>query len=220
MSLISEALKKAQRRQHEQQAAAAGESTDAPLRRRNPPAKGPLFLLIGAGAVALVVLSVVITVVFLNRTPEPASPAPIAAASIPTPAAQIEAPPPVIVAPALPQTASPTETEPPAITLEPEPSPEITTPLAVAPETPEPVPTTPSVAEPAAPSTAQVQALVDALRVTGIRSSGADSRVLMNERVYRVNDVVDRASGLKLVRVETDRLVFLDASGVTYEKVF
>ena len=38
----------------------------------------------------------------------------------------------------------------------------------------------------------QVQAFVDAVRVTGIRASGEDSRVLMNGRHYRLNEVVER----------------------------
>jgi len=42
----------------------------------------------------------------------------------------------------------------------------------------------------------------------------------MNDRVYRVNDVVDRNSGLRLVKVEKDSLTFADVHGVTYVKYF
>jgi hypothetical protein len=54
----------------------------------------------------------------------------------------------------------------------------------------------------------------------GIRSSGTDSKVLMNDRVYRVNDYVDRILGVKLVSVSRDTLTFTDANGVTYVKNF
>jgi hypothetical protein len=63
-------------------------------------------------------------------------------------------------------------------------------------------------------------AFVDAVRVAGIRSSGDDSRVLMNDRVYRVNDIVDRALGIRLVKVAVDSLTFSDAAGLTYVKYF
>ena len=66
----------------------------------------------------------------------------------------------------------------------------------------------------------RVAAFVDAVRVTGIRSSGADSRVLMNERVYRVNDVVERTLGVRLIKAAADSLTFADSRGVTYVKNF
>jgi hypothetical protein len=44
--------------------------------------------------------------------------------------------------------------------------------------------------------------------------------VLMNDKVYRVNDTVDRALGVKLVKVGADALTFADANGITYEKKF
>jgi hypothetical protein len=66
----------------------------------------------------------------------------------------------------------------------------------------------------------RIVAFVEAIRVTGIRSSGTESRVLMNERVYRVNEIVDRTLGLKLVKVGADSLTFSDANGATYVKNF
>ena len=42
----------------------------------------------------------------------------------------------------------------------------------------------------------------------------------MNDRVYRVNDVVDRTLGVRLTKVSTDSLTFTDANGVTYVKYF
>jgi hypothetical protein len=66
----------------------------------------------------------------------------------------------------------------------------------------------------------RVTAFVDAVRVTGIRSSGAESRVLMNERVYRVNDIVERTLNIRLVNAAADSLTFSDPRGVTYVKRF
>ena len=54
----------------------------------------------------------------------------------------------------------------------------------------------------------------------GIRSSGNESRVLMNDRVYRVNDIVERSLSLRLTKVEADHLTFTDADGIPYVKYF
>ena len=56
------------------------------------------------------------------------------------------------------------------------------------------------------------------MRILGVRSPGPEARVLIGERVYRVNDVVDRAMGLRLQKVEPGTLTFIDASGSTYTK--
>jgi hypothetical protein len=65
-----------------------------------------------------------------------------------------------------------------------------------------------------------VYAVIDKFQVTGIRSSGSESKVLMNDRVYRVNDIVDRNLGLKLIKVTSDSLTFVDRNGATYTKNF
>jgi hypothetical protein len=66
----------------------------------------------------------------------------------------------------------------------------------------------------------RVAALIDAIRVAGIRNSGTESRVLMNDRVYRINEIIDRASGLRITKVEANALTFTDANGVVYVKSF
>ena len=91
-------------------------------------------------------------------------------------------------------------------------------------EAEQPAPTAPT-AEPApAPAPAlpdpRIQTFVDAIRVAGIRSSGAESKVLMNDRVYRVGDTVDLALGIKLEAVAPDSLTFVDAHGASYKKNF
>ena len=61
-------------------------------------------------------------------------------------------------------------------------------------------------------------AFVDAVRVTAFRPS--EGKVLMNERMYRVNDVVEKNLNVRLVKVASDGLTFVDANGITYVKHF
>lgn len=61
---------------------------------------------------------------------------------------------------------------------------------------------------------------MDTLRIAGVKAGGAESRVLMNDRVYRLNDIVERTLGIRLIKVETNSLTFSDANGVTYVKFF
>lgn len=250
MSLINEALKKAQSQRAEGSAASYEAATATGPRRGRTP-KGNLYLIIGSAAVVLVVLSVVLTVFLVNGSSTPpsasttsANPGPATVASSSTAsstetaarsstaasdAGRSESR--SFVLPGLTpkkETVADATSSPSAGTASaassPSPAPTNSIP-ATAPANS--TPTSPaSAALPAAPSTGagsfdqQVAAFVEAIRVTGIRSSGNESRVLMNERVYRVNDLVERSLGVKLVKVEADTLTFVDARGVTYEKHF
>jgi hypothetical protein len=42
----------------------------------------------------------------------------------------------------------------------------------------------------------------------------------MNDRVFRVNDIVERTFGLRLTKVDTNSLTFTDAGGAVYVKNF
>jgi len=230
MSLINEALKKAQR-QRSDQPPGSSSNADRMNDRRRPLSAQSVILLV-AGAAVLVVFSVVITVYLLNRNPATA-PAPLAASTpkAAAPAVDLTAPSPVIVPPVVPAATSvasttpadtsPVTETPPAVSALPSAMPSAKTPPAsvaatnpVA-ETAEPLPSTP-----VRPTELEIQLFVDAIRVTGIKSSGGESKVLMNDRVYRVNDFVNRSLALKLVRVEPEMLTFSDASGTTYTKSF
>jgi hypothetical protein len=70
------------------------------------------------------------------------------------------------------------------------------------------------------PPNSRSSAIVDALRISGIRASGTDPKVLMNERVYRLNDVVDHTIALRLKEINTNNLVFIDETGATYVRNF
>ncbi|MBC8008818.1 MAG: hypothetical protein H7067_01815, partial [Burkholderiales bacterium] len=67
---------------------------------------------------------------------------------------------------------------------------------------------------------ALVYAFLNTARLTGVRGTGTSARVLMNERVFRLNDIVDTALGLRLSGVQPNLMVFTDAQGKTYEKPY
>ncbi len=230
MSLINEALKKAQKHrtgEPETLAPAPGGSGHTMITRRSEPRTTQQIVLISAGALVLIVLSIVGTFWFVNRTPAP-KPAPKPVANKP---ADASAPSPIVVAPAIkpPAVAIESATKAPApIAVAPMPAPAPVTPTPPLPEKVAPAPVEPlsAVPPPAANATPpafdpRVHAFVDAVRVAGIRSSASgDSRVLMNDRVYRLNDIVDRTLGIRLTKVEPNILTFTDANGATYVKNF
>ncbi len=67
---------------------------------------------------------------------------------------------------------------------------------------------------------AKVYAFLSGLRLTGVRGQDRDARVLMNERVWRLNDTVSPELGLRLSAIRPGLLVFTDAQGKTYEKPY
>ena len=100
--------------------------------------------------------------------------------------------------------------------------------------TPEPRPAADTA--PAAPTTPQIRiasidedtaaaretaaySVINAMRISGIRGTGTDSRVLIDGRVYRINSVVDRTLGLRLTAVEADRLLFTDSRGTVFTRM-
>ncbi|HEX2851923.1 MAG TPA: hypothetical protein VHO24_01705 [Opitutaceae bacterium] len=268
MSLINDALKKAQR-QHSQ--APFGSTPPIPnadgsshsgghVRKRETPMAAQTMVLIVAGSIVLVVLSVVATVFLINRpsaapkpaastiastktssTPEPrieptpikvepvkveAPVTPIVIAASIAPVPEKRSPEPIATPPSAMIAAAPVETKPAVAKSTPPAS--TPRPVASAPSQPEakvaaaPAAATPVPAEePKLANHAEsIHAFLDAIRLKGVRATGADSRVLMNEHVYRLNDLVDRSLGLRLTKVEAGKLTFTDAHGATYEKTF
>ncbi len=230
MSLINEALKKAQRMRHEEgpgaPSVAPTDSTtpaaSVPLRRgKAPRSQWAVF----AVAIPLVIGASVGLTWWLLRTPAepavvrtetPATPAPAAPAPVTT-AAAAAAPAPVEIVPvALPPIAPPPAAPEPAVAV-----------AVVAPPAPEPaaaVPPAAAAATPAAPagpkSDPRVNAFLDTLRVTGIRASATDPRVSMNERVFRLNDIVDRTLELRIIGIAPEGLTFIDPAGTIYKVQF
>jgi hypothetical protein len=149
-------------------------------------------------------------------TPAPVAPAPAPpAATIPVP---INAAPPIAVAPPPPATVAPSSG---LGSASPAPAPAPVTPIAVSP-TPSPAPAAPAVVTPPAPPRPdpRLDALVAALRVTGVKAAAGDPepRALMDNRVFKPGDLLDRASGLRLTKITPSTLTFTDANGFDYEK--
>jgi hypothetical protein len=82
-----------------------------------------------------------------------------------------------------------------------------------------PPPTAPAPIDPSKPDP-KILAYLDALQIAGIRVSDTGSKVLMNDRVFRENEIVDHLLGLRLKKVESDTLTFVDERGVIYTKNF
>jgi len=220
MSLINNALKKAQRQRATDvidplSPLPGGRTSASRTIRRGRSLSAQTLVMIGGGVAGLIALSVVVTVLFLREDPLP----PALAAESPVQ----PSPEPIVAPPTTSELAitSFVALKPVAVELPP-----------VAPTIPEAManaapPGQLSIALPTAspdtPSASRdesIYAFIDKIKVTGIRSSGADSKVLMNARVYRVNDLVDRSLNLRLTKVEPDSLTFADARGTSYTKKF
>jgi hypothetical protein len=218
MSLINDALKKAARQRAEEQGEVIPPMPGGGRRRvsrQGEPMKTQTLVLIIGAAVALVVVSVVVTGVLMNSKPEAKSAlAVMPTAESPTPLAASKV---VIQAPAM-TVALPTPT--PVVMAKPTAAPSPPVVAAV-------VETTPvQTAAPAVAATAPqghldaVQAVVDGFHISGVRTAGAGSKALVDGHVYKLNDVIDRAVGLKLVKVDEDHLTFTDRDGNTYVRNF
>ena len=276
MSLINEALKKAQRQRTLDNAplasapsgiAAAAVTTHeraATHRRTQAPIYFGLGLLvIGVVATALVMhygiapkaepgLALARATVAKQPAPAPAAPtappqpvpppplaeapasepAPMITFTPPAPAPTTSAPTvsaPTVSAPKSTAKPAPTESAPPAAPLPPTPLAPVTkTENAPAPTPPKLVAAPPPPATPVslvtgptdAERSARIYAFLSTLRLTGVRGVNAQARVLMNEKVFRLNDVVDAALGLRITAVQPGRLIFTDPKGQTYEKQY
>ncbi|MFI5355925.1 MAG: hypothetical protein ACHQ4G_01180 [Opitutales bacterium] len=229
MSLINDALKKAQR----QRASAAvdppmpgGTSAGGRPGKHGRTMPAQTLLLIAIGAAVLIIVSVVATV-YLLRSPAapPVTPKPIVAAvkmAPPTASVALTSPAPVIRVPEVRASAAESINRAPA--AGPAPSVDtplvVTTPLLVASSAPaEPGPAASPVVRAALPDD-RIYAYLDRMQVSGVRMAGGNSKVLLNGRVYEVDDIVDHNLHLRLVKVEAEGLTFVDASGITYTKRF
>lgn len=221
MSLINDALKKAQRQRgdHPSPSAAPLPGGTAASSPRGAAPSGPQFWLLGAGA--LLGLGLALGAVFLLRD-DPAVPAaatPAASTAAPsapgTPATETITPPTVSAETgpaAAATTAAPPATppgEPPLITVSTQPAP------AVPVEEKTALPPT----SPPRPSLRMINA-IDAFRIAGVRASGTDSKVLMNDRVYRLGDTVDHELGIRITAVSANSVTFEDESRASYTRNF
>ncbi len=218
MSLINEALKKAQNQRTvdltsapSSVPAALGSGTSQPVRiaKRPPPlAARTLMGLLGGGLVGLLAVGGV-SFFYFSASPEqpaatktkPPQPSPaVTVASLPPPLPVAITPPPPIISVALPPIPSPATT-------------------GVAPAGASKPPAAPPAPMPATPTTnPKISEFVEALRISVVRLTPTDPKVVLNGQVFRLNDVVDRNLQVRLVKIEPSRLVFTDANGFNYTK--
>ena len=244
MSLINDALKKAQKQRTGEAPPLAsmpsigGESAVRIAKRDKPSGFNTMLLRLGLGAGALVIL--VIGGYFLLR-PKPetgklkaeisrnAAPLPADArqSAGQTPGSQQGATvPPAPAVPAFTLTVAP---KPEPVAAKPEPAvaeslvaakPQPSSPVAKPPDEPRRSPQ----GEGGKPVSAKMDNkainFIEGLRIAGIRASATDSKVLMNDRVYRVGDIVEHEMGLKLVGITSSSLAFESENGARYTRTF
>ena len=200
MSLINDALKKAQKQRTGESAPTAGttkpegEAIGRIVKRARPPAFSTLLLRIGLSTGALLILLAggYLAVPLLRQSPiQMEEPKPTTTPAIAPPLA------PVVSAGQAPETFS----------------------IPIAPSAP-PVLTPPPPPPPPPKFSPKAISFVDNLRIAGIRASATDSKVLMNDRVYRNGDIVEHEIGLKLIEITANSLTFENESGARYTRNF
>jgi len=65
----------------------------------------------------------------------------------------------------------------------------------------------------------EIWAFVDGLKIQGIRAAGAQSRLLLNGRVYKIGFTIDRRFGLKFKDADEQAIYFEDQHGRIYDKM-
>jgi hypothetical protein len=241
MSLINEALKKAQKqRTGESPPLAAmpgvgGEPAARIARRAKPVGFNSLLMRLGLGAGALVVLVVAgfFLVRVLKNKPETPPPAKTAPATETAPSPVASAPTPVVPAPTStvantfvlpvappPAPAAAHKTEP-AVPKTDAAGPKVESkPVVAAPVTPPPQAEPAKPAAPAPKMGSKGINYIENLRIAGIRASATDSKVLMNDHVYRIGDTVEHELGLKITGITSSSLTFEDEHGAVYTRQF
>lgn len=265
MSLINDALKKAQRQRTGDTAPSPTSAppmpggSAAPLRAAPKKDPSPALILVGVGVTLGIVVGLGAfwflrssgeavaakpTTGTVAAVPTSAATAPAATTAPATPAVTLNVPTaaPVQTASkdAAPNTSASIVSAPPA-----QPSPASTAPASdsaklatvstalpathaatSAPAPQAPAPSVAAVSAPAKPAgpvepSEQMVKAIESFRVMGIRAAGGgDAKVLMNDRVFRIGDLVDRTLGIRLTAATTNSLTFQDASGASYTRNF
>jgi hypothetical protein len=79
----------------------------------------------------------------------------------------------------------------------------------------------PPVPPPAPVFNPAVQAQLDALRLSGVRLAGQNSRILVDGQVYGIGDVLaEHGVNLKVFAIAPREIIFVDESGIQYIKRF
>jgi len=64
----------------------------------------------------------------------------------------------------------------------------------------------------------EVQKVVDTLNISGLREAGERSKAIINNRVYRHGDVLDRDYGLRVAKILNSEVIFVDGRDNEYRK--
>jgi hypothetical protein len=237
MSLINDALKKAQKQRTGEapslgsMPSVGGESAASISRRAKPGGFDTLVLRAGIGAAVVLVLSVG-GYFALRHTPEDRgqktenSPTQVAATQPPA----VSPPSSVLRSPSSEPAAPAGVPASPAFTLQVAPKTATTPSSVVSPPSSVASPPSSAISPPSSEASAppkpalklepRALTFIDNIKVAGIRASATDSKVLMNDRVYRIGDMVEHEMGLKLVGITSNSLTFEDEKGGRYTRTF
>lgn len=65
---------------------------------------------------------------------------------------------------------------------------------------------------------AKISASRDKIRITGVRDTSIEARVLVNEKVHRIKDLIGREPCLRHTEMSSSLLVLMEACGHRYQK--
>lgn len=204
MSLINEALKKAQQDVHGDAAPASRHPSSGSAGEVRSAGRGKLILL---GVILLAVVAAgAVWVLDSEEAPAPVAPPRVAPVAKPQPP-----PAPVVEEPII--IVTPIRPAPVAVPAAPPAPPALPAPVAVV------APVAVEVAVVAAPQrSSQVEAMVELMRVSlGVVRTG---RCVVDGIVFKVGDTIATDPLITLKSVSADSVIFTDANGLTYEKKY
>ncbi len=221
MSLINDALKKAQNRHGDTTPPPSGATGPASIpsapRKGKTPVGKIVLICAGIALLSAAVSATVILLVVRNDEPAPLPASPVATIPQPTQKAPLTSP---VSSPVItPVTAAPATSSPitSASASSPAAAPVVS---ASPPPVTLPAPTPPPEPAPAIKLGTRIQSFVDRLRVTSIRISDTGNKAILNDRLFRINDLVEPSLGLRLTDIRPSQLTFTDESGATYLRHF
>ncbi len=61
---------------------------------------------------------------------------------------------------------------------------------------------------------------IEKMEIQGIRLSGTNSKVLMDNKVFRLNSIINRDLKLRVISISKERIIFIDDAGIRYTKYY
>lgn len=84
----------------------------------------------------------------------------------------------------------------------------------------EPPPPPPLEPIPDAEPSPKVLAFLESSRISGVKVAGSQGRLLMNNQVFNIDDIVQPETGLRITEIQANIILFTDESGIQYRKQF